>query len=233
MKELTALTRVMTKPDRPAVFVLGGAKISDAFGMMKQVLENGTADRILACGVTGNVFLMAGGTDIGDINVKFIKDRGLEKFIAPAKEYLAKYPGRIICPVDLAFEADGKRCEIDASALPSDRPLLDIGEKTMELFGREIASAGTIFVNGPAGVYEQPLFAAGTRAVWNAIADAKGYSVIGGGDTVSAAQKFVDLQKISYVCTAGGAMVQFLSGKELPLIRAMKKAGAKNRAARA
>ena len=79
-------------------------------------------------------------------------------------------------------------------------------------------------MNGPAGVYEQPLWADGTRELWNAIADAPGYTVIGGGDTISAAAKFTDMTKYSYVCTGGGAMVRFLAGKRLPLIEAMEKA---------
>ena len=101
---------------------------------------------------------------------------------------------------------------------------LDIGENSIAAFESAIAEAGTIFVNGPAGVYENPIFAEGTRRVWKAVAAAKGYSVIGGGDTVTAASKFVNVADIDYVCTAGGAMVRFLSGKTLPLIRAMSKA---------
>jgi phosphoglycerate kinase len=224
MKELSALTKVMQSPDKPSIFVLGGAKISDAFGMMKQVLENGTADKILASGVTGHVFLVAAGYDIGRINEKFILDRSLDVFIAPAKEYLKKYPGKILFPIDLAYEKDGRRCEIDIGNLPAEESMLDIGAKTIQIYSEEISRAGTIFVNGPAGVYENEIFGNGTKSLWTAIADAKGYSVIGGGDTVSAAQKYIDLSKISYVCTAGGAMVQFLSGKELPLIKAMRKA---------
>lgn len=224
MKEISALTKVMKCPDRPSVFMLGGAKISDAFGMMKQVLENGTADKILASGVTGNIMLMAGGYSIGKINEKFIKDRSLDVFVEPAKEYLTKYPDKIIFPLDLAYEKDGQRIEIDIENLPIEESLLDIGSKTIKAFGQEIEKAGTIFVNGPAGVYEKEIFENGTKEIWKAIAKANGYSVIGGGDTVSAAQKFIDLKDISYVCTAGGAMVQFLSGEELPLIKAMKKA---------
>ncbi len=224
MKEISALTKVMECPDKPSVFMLGGAKISDAFGMMKQVLENETADKILASGVTGNIMLMASGYNIGKVNEKFIKDRSLDIFIQPAKEYLTKYPKKIMVPIDLAYEKDGKRMEISIEDLPIEESLLDIGSKTIELFGKEIDKAGTIFVNGPAGVYEKEIFENGTRDIWKAIAKAIGYSVIGGGDTVSAAQKFIDLKDISYVCTAGGAMVQFLSGEELPLIKAMKKA---------
>jgi phosphoglycerate kinase len=113
-------------------------------------------------------------------------------------------------------------CGIDD--LPEDEMYLDIGRKTIDLFRKEIGGAGTIFVNGPAGVYEDKLFEQGTKEIWTAISEAKGYSVIGGGDTVSAAQKFIDTSKINYVCTAGGAMVRFLSGAKMPLIEAMKNA---------
>jgi len=227
MKEIIALTKVMKTPDRPAVFVLGGLKISDAFSMMKQVLQSGSADRILACGVTGHVMLMAKGYNIGLKNERFIKERSLDVFISPAKEYLADYPDRIIYPVDLAFEKGGKREEVSISDLPADELCMDIGHKTINLFKEEISKAGTIFVNGPAGVYENKLFEDGTREIWNAIAEAKGYSVIGGGDTVSAAQRFINTSRINYVCTAGGAMVRFLSGVKMPLIEAMRKASQK------
>ena len=222
--EIEALARVVEMPVKPAVFVLGGLKISDAFGMMKQVLQNGTADKILACGVTGEIMLMARGVPVGYKKEKFIKDRSLDAFIGPAREYLNDYPGKIVVPLDLAYEKDGQRCEIAVDKLPIDEMFMDIGEKTVELFKRILAAAGTIFVNGPAGGYENKLFEDGTREIWNAIANAKGYSVIGGGDTVSAASRFIDLKRINYVCTAGGAMVRFLSGKKLPLIEAMRKA---------
>lgn len=227
MKELSALTKVMKCPDKPSIFVLGGAKISDAFGMMKQVLENGTADKILASGVTGNIMLMASGYAIGKVNEKFIKDRSLDVFIESAKTFLTNYPEKIIYPLDLAYEKDEQRMEIAIENLPIEESLLDIGSKTIKVFSEEIQKAGTIFVNGPAGVYEKKIFEKGTKEIWKAIAKAKGYSVIGGGDTVSAAQNFIDLKDISYICTAGGAMIQFISGVEMPLIKAMKKANNK------
>lgn len=224
MQEVEALTKVAEMPEKPSVFVLGGAKISDAFGMMKQVLENGTADKILACGITGEIMLMAKGISIGEKKSRFIKDRSLDVFIAPAKECTTNYPDKIVMPLDLAFEKDGKRCEVTTDMLPVDEMFMDIGRKTILAYKKIISDAGTVFVNGPAGVYENILFEEGTKEIWNAIAEAKGYSVIGGGDTVSAAQRFIQLDRINYVCTAGGAMVRFLSGKKLPLIAAMKKA---------
>lgn len=226
MQEISALTKVMESPARPSVFVLGGLKISDAFGMMKQVLRNGAADRILACGVTGHIMLMALGYDIGEKNVSFIMDRSLDVFIKPAKEYLDEYPDKIVYPVDLAFAEDGQRKEGTIAETSIDELCMDIGSRTIKLFKEEILKAGTIFVNGPAGVYENKIFENGTKEILNTIAEAKGYSVIGGGDTVTAAQRFIDTGRVNYVCTAGGAMVRFLSSVKLPLIEAMKKAAA-------
>jgi phosphoglycerate kinase len=234
-KEVSALTRVLKQPEHPTVFVLGGAKISDAFGMLEHVLANGTADSILTAGVTGEVFLIAAGHDLGSKVDTFLADRNLKSFIAAAKKYLKSYPGHIHMPEDLAYASTGEadrggtadpseRMELSVQALPRDENFLDIGQKTIDAYCRIINSARMIFVNGPAGVFEQDLFSVGTRKLWQAIAAAPGYSVIGGGDSVSAAARFTDLADYGYVCTAGGAMVRFLSGKKLPLIAAMEKA---------
>ena len=225
VQEVGALQMLMEKPAKPCVFVLGGAKISDAFGMINQVLVNGTADRILTSGITGEIFLLAKGIRLGAAKEKFIRDRNLDIFVEDAKKYLSDFPEKIEYPLDLAYEHEGERAELPIDQLPNDHAMfMDIGEKTISRYADIIKQAATIFVNGPAGVYEKPMFEKGTKEIWKMIAAANGYSVIGGGDTVSAAQKYIDLKDISYVCTAGGAMVQFLSGDELPLIEAMKKA---------
>ncbi len=221
--EVKELTKIMEQPKQPSVFVLGGLKISDAFGMMEQVLKNGSADQILVCGVTGNIMLMAQGYDLGQKNMTFIREHNLEQFIAQAKEYLDTYSGKIITPEDIAYEENGKRAEIEVKDLPVEANFLDIGTKTVQRYEGVLANAGTIFYNGPAGVYENPLFEYGTKKLWEAVAVSDGYSVIGGGDTVTAASKFIDLADINYVCTAGGAMVRFLSGVSMPLLSAMKK----------
>lgn len=224
-KEYEALWRVMNCAEKPVVFVLGGAKISDAFGMMGKVLKDGVADKILTMGVTGVVMRLAEGKKIGKLYEKWLSDHDLTVFVDQAKELLRDYKDKFILPVDFAVEENGVRKEVNLDELPlDDKMFLDIGENSIAAFESAIAEAGTIFVNGPAGVYENPIFAEGTRRVWKAVAAAKGYSVIGGGDTVTAASKFVNVADIDYVCTAGGAMVRFLSGKTLPLIRAMSKA---------
>jgi len=246
-QEVTALTKVMESPARPSVFVLGGAKISDAFGMMEKVLKEGSADKILACGVTGEIFLLAKGIKLGETKEKFITDRSLDKFVEQADLFLKNYGDKIVVPedlayemdgvrkeipvgdkipteADLAYEMDGVRKEIPVDQLPCNEMFLDVGRKTIDSFSTIISEAGTVFVNGPAGMFESELFEHGTKEIWQSIAESKGYSVVGGGDSVSAATRFTDLKKIDYICTAGGAMVRFLSGVKLPLIEAMKRA---------
>lgn len=222
--EVAALRKVMDGPARPAVFLLGGLKISDAFSMMLKVLETGAADTILTCGVTGIIMLMAQGADVGEAMRTFIADRSLDVFVEPARAYLRDYPGRIEVPSDLACQVDGKRVEMSVADLPGTGVYPDIGPDTAERYARIIADAGTVFVNGPPGVYEDEAFAHGTRRLFEALRDTDAYTVVGGGDSVSAAARFIDLKDLGYVCTAGGAMVRFLSGIELPLLTAMQKA---------
>ena len=259
MDEYTALKSVKDNPRRPCVYILGGAKISDAFDMMRKVLTDGSADYILTAGITGIVMHIGRGVDFGPIVQKFLIDHGLDVFIPEAKALLREFGERYVLPVDLAYDENAglsqanasdianasafpeqkraptstststststpKRAEALIEALPKDRLFPDIGHKTIELFKKYINSAGSIFVNGPAGMYETEPWADGTRELWRAIADAPGYTVIGGGDTISAATKFTELSKYGYVCTGGGAMVRFLAGKQLPLIEAMERA---------
>ena len=223
-KEYEALYNVLHNAEQPCVFVLGGAKISDAYGMMRPVLENGTADAILTTGVTGLVMLYASGVNIGEKTLKFLKDKDLLGFVDDSRKFLAEFPGKIFMPVDVAYEKDGERVEINITEMPIDSLYPDIGQKTVAAYREILNKAKTVFANGPAGVYENPMFEYGTREVWKAIAESPAYSVIGGGDTISSATKFIDLNDISYVCTGGGAMVRFMSGKKMPLITAMEKA---------
>ncbi|NLV85071.1 MAG: phosphoglycerate kinase [Spirochaetales bacterium] len=223
--EVEALTTILTASEHPSVFVLGGARIGDAFGMMQSVLENGTADRILTLGVTGQVFLLASGIELGEKTHAFLQGKSLLGFVDEARAFLKSYPNRILMPTDLAYaDVHGTRVEIAVQTSMPNESYGDIGSKTIELYSREIAKAKTVFVNGPAGIYEKELFEKATREIWRAIAASDGYTVVGGGDSVSAASKYTNLDDWSYVCTAGGAMVRFMSGKTLPLIKAMEQA---------
>jgi len=137
---------------------------------------------------------------------------------------LKNYPHKLRIPLDFGLDDRGKRREVTTDDLPMEKLIIDIGAKTVEAYGKILREAGTIFVNGPAGIYEQEIGAYGTRELWKIIGEARGYSVIGGGDTVASAAHLGDLSQIDHVCTGGGALIRFLSGKKLPLIEAMKKA---------
>ncbi len=223
-EEVAALSKVLKSPKQPAVFLLGGNRISDAYGMMGQVLENGSAARILTCGVTGLVMLKAMGVKLGPSADKHIADHGFGSYVDQSKDLLSRFRDKILVPLDIAFEESGMRKELPTSSLPIEQGLLDIGEETISLYEKEIANAKTVFVNGPPGVYENIIFEKGTKRLFNAVQNTSAYTVIGGGDSVTAASKYIDTQYINHICTAGGAMVQFLSGKEMPLIKAMNKA---------
>ncbi len=224
IEETNALTGVAVDPSRPCVFLLGGLKISDAFAMMSNVLADGTADRILTSGITANVMLAARGADLGAPSMSFIAERSLDSFIPQAAELLSSYEDRIEVPIDLAFERDGKRMEIAVDELPVDHLIIDVGSRTVAYYESFIADAATLFVNGPAGVYESSTSEYGTRALWNAVSAAQATSVIGGGDTVASARRFIDLSSISFVSTGGGALIRYLSGQSLPLLDAMERA---------
>ncbi|MGD9048951.1 MAG: phosphoglycerate kinase [Anaerolineae bacterium] len=221
--ELNALTRIKESPASPCVFLLGGSRIADAFSMMKQVLGTGTADRILTGGLTGEVMLLAQGYNLGAPTEGLIQDKGLAPYIAQARDLLAAHGDRILAPLDFAVKQEGRH-EIGLADLPSDQLLVDIGARTIARYTEAIQTAATIFVNGPAGVYEEPVSATGTEKLWAAVAAAPGYSVIGGGDSVAAAGRFGVRDQMSYVCTSGGGMVRYLSGQPLPVVEALRRA---------
>ena len=224
VQETNALTRIAADPIRPCVFLIGGLKVSDAFAMMSNVLADGTADRILTSGITANIMIAARDVDLGGPTMSFIAERSLDSFIPQAADLLSTFGDRIDVPIDFAFDEDGTRGEVDATDLPVDRLIVDIGTRTVARYERTIADAATLFVNGPAGVYESPAGEYGTRSLWNAVAAAHATSVIGGGDTVASARRFIDLSDISFVSTGGGALIRYLSGQNLPLLDAMERA---------
>lgn len=233
--EYEALSKIASAPIHPCVFFLGGGKISDAFSMMRNVLTTGKADRILTGGITADVMLLASGVELGVRTRTFLAERDLTGFIAQAKELLQTWPDRFLLPVDCAYERDGERAEATTDEIARAAELqqhlfVDLGEQTIASYVREIERAGSVFVNGPAGIYEDPRFERGTEKIWQAIASAPGYTVVGGGDTITAAKRFTNLDDFSYVCTAGGAMIRFLSGKKMPLIEAMERAWERDRA---
>ena len=225
--EYEALSRLRDNPDRPCVFILGGTKVDDAFLMMRSVLREGVVDAVLTGGLVGQIMLIAAGVDLGGPSTELIRSKNLWQWVETSRELLADYPGKIVMPIDFAYSREDQRCELAREDLPGGEVILDIGHATVDLYRGTIEAASTVFVNGPLGVFEEPLTAYGTRSIWEAIADSKAFSALGGGDSIAAMNAFGLAERFDYVCTAGGGMVRFLSGEELPVVTALKGAAAK------
>ena len=208
-REYCVISKLMADPDRPCVFVLGGAKVADAFLMMETVLRGGSADRVLTGGLVGNILLAASGRDIGKASLDFIQKEGYGECIEASRPLLSKYGDRIMLPQDLTY--------VRGMAM-------DIGMQTAIEYQRIIREANTVFVNGPMGIFENPETEMGTKMVWDALGDTKAYTVVGGGDSVTATQKYGKTELVDYLCTGGGALIRFLTGEELPVVRALRHA---------
>ncbi|MBO4278781.1 MAG: phosphoglycerate kinase [bacterium] len=221
-KEYVTVSSLMEEPKRPCVFVLGGAKIADAFQMMKTVLSKGSADLVLTGGLVANIFLASQDVQIGKGSLDFIMKSNYGDFIKVAGELYSRYKDKIVLPEDLAWVADGKRCEAAVGEIPQDISAVDIGSRTAGRYRDEIMAAKTVFVNGPAGVFEQEPSELGTKTIWQALADTGAFTVLGGGDSITATEKYGLTDKIGYICTGGGALIRFLSGEELPVVKALR-----------
>lgn len=222
-KEVTSLNQLLKNPQKPCIFILGGAKIQDAFLMIDSILKNNIADLVLATGLVAQVMLLAKGVSLGKPSEDLIKKKNLEEYIYKVKDILNKFGNKIKLPVDLAYSASGERKEVKVSNLPVEYTLMDIGNKTIAKYKKIINDAKTIFFNGPAGVFEETETALGTQSILTAIAKSNAFSVLGGGDSIAAVNKYNLANNISYISTGGGALVRFLSGEELPVIKALRK----------
>jgi len=210
-REVETLTAILENPGRPLVAIVGGAKVTDKIGVLKAFLQR--ADAILIGGAMAFPFLSVQGHSIGD---SLCSDEDLE----PARELLDAGDAKLRLPVDLVlgdrFAAEAQRRELDGVDVPDGWMGLDIGERTARAYGEEIAGAGTVFWNGPMGAFELEPFAAGTRAVAEAVADAHGTTVVGGGDSAAALAEFGLADRVTHLSTGGGASLELIEGKTLP-----------------
>jgi phosphoglycerate kinase len=223
-RELKSLSRVLENPEKPCVYVLGGAKADDSLEISKHVLDNGIADYVLTGGVVGHVFLAAKGYNLGEPNIKFLEEKKLLGLIPGIRELLQKYSDKIKTPLDVAIEIEKKRKEISVEELPTNYPIYDIGVKTVENYAQIIRVARSIVLSGPMGVFENSEFMFGTKRIFEEIANSKAFSLAGGGHTIAALQELGLSNKISYISTAGGALIEFLMGKKLPGVMSLEKA---------
>ncbi len=211
-KELNVLGKALNDPQRPFVAILGGAKVSDKIGVIENLLK--IADKVIIGGGMSYTFSVAQGGKIGTSLLEADK-------VDLAKEFLEKGEGKLFLPVDTvvanAFDDATEVKTVDAGEIPDGFMGLDIGPKTVEKFQAELAGAKTVFWNGPMGVFEKPEYAKGTVAVCEAIANLEGATtIIGGGDSASAAKNLGFAEKFSHISTGGGASLEYMEGKELP-----------------
>ena len=221
-KEYTVISDVMENPKRPCVFFLGGTKVNDAYQMIETALTRGYADKILTSGFVSAIFYLAKGVDLGPKALEEIRAVGCYDMVGKAKELLDRFGDRIVLPTDGACVIDGERIECRQDAMPTGYTWVDLGHETVAAYGEEIRNAGTVFLNGPAGIYEEELTSFGTRGILKAMTETEAFTVIGGGDSVSAANKFGYASGLDYVCTGGGALIRFLAGEELPVVKALR-----------
>ncbi|HET9896001.1 MAG TPA: phosphoglycerate kinase [Streptosporangiaceae bacterium] len=221
--EIDVLRQLTEQPERPYVVVLGGAKPSDKLAVIGNLLA--TADRLIIGGGMSYTFLAAKGYEVGQSLLE-------SELIGAVREVLAEADNRgveIVLPVDLVgatrFAPDADYDIYPVGEFPADRESLDMGPRTRALFASKLADARTVFWNGPVGVFEFPAFAAGTRAVAQAISDVAGFTVIGGGDSAAAVRQlnFPDTA-FSHISTGGGASLEYLEGKTLPGLAALEDA---------
>jgi phosphoglycerate kinase len=216
-KEIQYLGQAIANPKRPFVAILGGAKISDKIGVIRNLLTK--ADQILIGGGMANTFFKAQGYPIGD---SLCEDEALDT----ARELLKSGATHLRLPVDVViadkYDAEAEMKVIAMGPVPDGWRILDIGPSTVANFGKALSTAGTIVWNGPMGVFEFPRFAEGTIGVAKAVAASKAVSVIGGGDSVAAINQAGLADKITHISTGGGASLEMLEGIELPGLAALQ-----------
>jgi phosphoglycerate kinase len=210
-KELTYLGAALEKPEHPYVAILGGAKISDKIGVVERLLDQ--ADQLLIGGAMANTFLAAAGNDMA---VSLVEKESIEL----ANDLIKNAGKRLMLPVDLvvadAFSEDAETQIVTPDAVPNGWRAMDIGPKTVEKFSDVVRDARLVVWNGPMGVFEFGPFAAGTKALAEAVAKCEGTTIVGGGDSAAAIRQAGLMDQIDHVSTGGGASLELIEGKKLP-----------------
>lgn len=221
--ELSFLGKALQAPAHPFIVILGGAKISDKIGVIRSLMQQ--ADRLLVGGGMANTFLAARGLDLAD---SLVEDQAVQQ----AEELLGLAGDRLMLPLDAvvadAFEAGANHQVVAVEAVPAAWRVMDIGPQTVERFSQALQGAGMVFWNGPMGVFEFPAFSVGTQAIAQAVAESGATSIVGGGDSVAAIHQAGLQDRITHLSTGGGASLEFMEGKELPGVAALRLASARS-----
>ena len=223
-REVKKLDEILTVAKGPHVVVLGGSKVIDRLEAIKELIQNGRADQVLLTGVIANVFLRAQG------RVKFpLGIKREEEVVQKAHSLIGEYPDVFSVPVDVAVEKDGRRVELDVREIVKGDRIFDLGPKTIEYYLKSIQSAGTVFMSGPAGFFENENFKFGTEELLKGVATSFATTIVSGGHLTAALKRYGLAEKINHISTAGGALVLYLTGVKLPMIQALEEAAARYR----
>ncbi|MER1985693.1 MAG: phosphoglycerate kinase [Solibacillus sp.] len=218
-KELDVLGKALSTPERPFTAIIGGAKVKDKIGVIENLLDQ--VDHLIIGGGLSFTFSKAQGHDVGKSLLEEDKIELAKSFIEKAKEKGVALHMPVDAVVANEFSKDAETKIVDIDAIPADWMGLDIGPKTAENYAEIIKASKLIIWNGPMGVFEMDKFANGTKTVAEAMAETAGYTVIGGGDSAAAVEKFDVAEKMNHVSTGGGASLELMEGKELPGITAL------------
>nr|WP_195891700.1 phosphoglycerate kinase [Bacillus ndiopicus] len=218
-KELDVLGKALSNPERPFTAIIGGAKVKDKIGVIENLLEK--VDHLIIGGGLSFTFIKALGHDIGNSLLEEDKIELAKSFIDKAKEKGVQLHMPIDAVVANEFSKDAATQVVDIDAIPAGWMGLDIGPKTAASYAEVIAKSKLIIWNGPMGVFEMEKFANGTKTVADAMAATEGYTVIGGGDSAAAVEKFEVASQMNHISTGGGASLELMEGKELPGIVAL------------
>lgn len=218
-RELEVLGKALSNPERPFTAIIGGAKVKDKIGVIDNLLDK--VDNLIIGGGLAYTFIKARGYEIGKSLLE-------EDKIDLAKEFMQKAKDKgvnMVMPEDVVvaddFSEDANKREVSIEEIPADWEALDIGPKTRETYKQIVKDSKLIIWNGPMGVFELNAFAEGTKAVGEALAEGEGFSIIGGGDSAAAVEKFGLAEKMDHISTGGGASLEFMEGKELPGVAAL------------
>ena len=218
-REVRNLDEIMTVAKAPHVIVLGGSKVPDRLEAIKLLIQNGRADHVLLTGLIGNVFMRAQARIKSSLGIK-----REEEVVAKAHTLIGEYPDVFATPVDIAIDKDGERVEMDVREVGKGDKIFDLGPKTVEYYSKLIAGAGTVFISGPAGFFEKENFSYGTKSLLTSVANSMATTIVSGGHLTTALKQQGLAEKINHISTAGGALVLYLTGEKLPMIKALEDA---------
>lgn len=223
-REVRNLDEIMTVAKAPHVIVLGGSKVPDRLEAIKLLIQNGRADHVLLAGLIGNVFMRAQARIKSSLGIK-----REEEVVAKAHALIGEYPDVFATPVDIAIDKDGERVEMEVREMGKGDKIYDLGPKTVEYYSKLIAGAGTVFISGPAGFFEKENFSYGTKELLSSVANSMATTIVSGGHLTTALKRQGLADKINHISTAGGALVLYLTGEKLPMIKALEDAAIRHR----